>query len=136
MVTSERLPRALVRQFAQFAIVGGLGMITNLACFFTMVDLGGTNPFAGSFASFSVAVSQNYALNELWTFNASGGNRLGAARYAKFVTSSLLGLGVNLALLGLLLRTGEFPLLIVPQFIGILGGTLVNYTLSRQVAFR
>ena len=127
---------ALVRQFAQFAVVGGLGVLTNLAIFFALVDVGRLSPFAGAVAAFAVAVSQNYVLNQLWTFRERGGGRLSAARYAKFVAFSLLGLAVNLAILGLLVHSHDFALMVVPQFIGILGGTLVNFAASRWITFR
>jgi len=128
--------RPLVRQFAQFSIVGGLGVLTNLACFFVMVDVGGLSPFAGAIAAFAVAVTQNYVLNQLWTFGDRGVSRLTALRYAKFVAYSLLGLGVNLTILWLLVRIHDFELMVIPQFVGILGGTLVNFTASRWIIFR
>ena len=123
-------------QFVRFALVGGLGTLTNLACFFVLVDAGGLGPLVGACLAFAIAVTQNYALNELWTFNPERTNRLGASRYAKFVLFSLSGLVVNLLVLWLLLRAYHFPLLVIPQAIGILGGTLVNFAASRLVTFR
>jgi dolichol-phosphate mannosyltransferase len=127
---------ALVRQFARFAVVGGLGVLTNLAIFFALVDVGGLSPFIGAVAAFAVAVTQNYVLNQLWTFRERGGGRLAAARYAQFVATSLLGLAVNLAILGLLVHSHDFALMVIPQCAGILGGTFVNFAASRWITFR
>jgi dolichol-phosphate mannosyltransferase len=126
----------VVKQFTQFAVVGGLGTVTNLVCFFLLVDLRGLDPFAGALVAFAVAVTQNYALNELWTFNPDRSNRLSGWRYFKFVAFSLVALAVNLLLLWVLLESFSFPLKVIPQAIGILGGTVVNFVASRLITFR
>jgi dolichol-phosphate mannosyltransferase len=134
------LPRAMaqkmIRQIARFATVGGLGTITNLIVFFVLVDILGLGPLRGAIISFAVAVSQNYALNELWTFNADGRNRMKTWRYVKFIAFSGLALGVNLAVLQLLVSHLSFPILVIPQALGILAATVLNYVTSRLVTFR
>ena len=132
------------RQFAKFALVGGLGTVTNLALFFVLVDValfGTVPPLVGSAICFLVAVSQNYVLNELWTFRwASGGDSrresLSLHRYAKFVTASLVGFAINAGVLLALLSAFAFSLALIPQAIGILAGMLFNFIASRRVVFR
>ena len=126
----------LLKQFVQFALVGGLGTVTNLCIFFVIVDLAGIGPLTGATIAFAAAVTQNYILNELWTFNPEGANRVTRGRYGKFVFFSLLALGVNLGVLQLLISHYEFPLLVIPQAIGIAVATSLNYTTSRLVTFR
>jgi putative flippase GtrA len=133
-------------QLIRFAIVGGLGTVTNLALFYALVDLGEMGPLVGALVCFAVAVSQNYVLNELWTFATDGegeGERRGKgrgelawSRYAKFVLASLLGLAVNAAVLAALIAGFAFPLLVIPQAVGILAGTAVNFLASRYVVFQ
>jgi len=125
-----------VAQLLRFALVGGLGSLTNLVLFFLLVDRLGMAPFLGLLVCFGVAVSQNYALNELWTFATHGEGRLAWVRYGKFVLSSLVGLAVNAAVLGALIASFSFPLLVVPQAIGILAGMAVNFAASRSLVFR
>jgi dolichol-phosphate mannosyltransferase len=72
------MARNTFKQIAQFATVGGLDTITNLIVFFVLVDVMGFPPVGGAVIAFAIAVTQNYALNELWTFNAEGRNRIGA----------------------------------------------------------
>ena len=123
-------------QLVRFGLVGGLGTLTNLALFYALVDLGAMQPLVGAFACFAVAVTQNYVLNEWWTFATQTGGGLSLDRYRKFVVASLLGLAVNAAVLAALLALYDFPLAVVPQAVGIAGGTAVNFVASRQVVFR
>ncbi len=139
---SERLrawldgrPPGLV-QLIRFGLVGGLGTLTNLALFFALVDVVGIPALLGALACFVVAVSQNYALNELWTFATQGDGRLAWARYWKFVLASLVGLAVNAVVLVALIAAFTFPLLVIPQAVGILAGTAVNFAASRTLVFR
>ena len=53
----------------------------NLSLFFVLVDLAGMAPLLGTTICFAVAVSQNYAVNELWTFAVEGKGRLAWQRY-------------------------------------------------------
>lgn len=132
------------RQFAKFALVGGLGTVTNLALFFTLVDvaiLGTVPPLVGSAICFLVAVTQNYAFNELWTFrwapdDDSPPESLSFNRYAKFVAASLVGFAINAGVLVALLAAFAFPLALIPQALGILAGMLFNFIASRRVVFR
>ena len=130
------MAQSTLKQIAQFATVGGLGTVTNLVIFFAIVDLMGVGPLVGATISFAVAVTQNYILNELWTFNPDGDNEMESWRYAKFTGFSLLALGVNLLVLQLLLSRFEFPFLVILQAVGILAATALNYLTSRFVTFR
>ncbi|MFA4964709.1 MAG: GtrA family protein [Thermoleophilia bacterium] len=88
------------RQFVKFAVVGGVGTIVNLAVLkLTLVawgSLNATTPYAvEAFASglaFALSVVNNYLLNRWWTFRSSGTL---APEFSKFLTVSLLGLGLN-----------------------------------------
>lgn len=126
----------MLEQATRFALVGGLGTVTNLTCFFLMVDLGPIPALAGATIAFAIAVTQNYVLNELWTFNPGRRNRVARGRYVKFVGFSLVALGVNLTVLKLLLDNFSFPLKVIPQAGGILCATAVNFAASRFVVFR
>ena len=130
------MAQKLLTQVGQFAVVGGLGTVTNLVIFFLLVDLSGLGPLLGATIAFVIAVSQNYALNELWTFNSEGRNRIGGRRYAKFAFFSAIGLCVNLGVLQLLISRFSFPILVIPQAIGILAATALNFVTSRMITFR
>jgi putative flippase GtrA len=135
---SERLaalgPTTL--QLLRFSVVGGLGTVTNLVLFYFLVDVGGMAPLLGAVLCFAVAVSQNYVLNELWTFATSSGGGLSLDRYGKFVAASLLGLVISASVLTGLLWLYPFPLAVIPQAIGIATGMAFNFLVSRQIVFR
>ena len=131
----DGLPPAGV-QLIRFGVVGGLGTVTNLALFFVLVDLFGMAALLGAFVCFAVAVSQNYALNEWWTFATLGDGRLAWARYWKFILASLVGLAVNAVVLAALIAAFTFPLLVIPQAVGILAGMAVNFVASRTMVFQ
>jgi putative flippase GtrA len=120
----------------RFALVGGLGTLTNLVVFYFVVDVAGVAPLAGAVGCFAVAVSQNYVLNELWTFATSAGGELSFERWWKFVAASLLGLAINLSVLTVLLAVADFPLAVVPQAIGIAAGMVFNFVASSRLVFR
>ena len=140
--TASRLRSALAglpptaRQLVRFGLVGGLGTVTNLALFYVLVDLGTVPPLLGTLLCFAVAVSQNYVLNELWTFATAAGGELSLGRFWKFVAASLVGLAINAAVLAALLAVYPFPLAVVPQAIGISAGMAFNFLASRRVVFR
>ena len=128
-------------QLARFAVVGGLGTVTNLVLFYLLVDsprFAVLAPLAGATVCFAVAVTENYVLNELWTFRGrvGGPSGLSLARYAKFVAASLLGFAVNAVVLVGLLAVHDFAYASIPQAIGIASGTLLNFAASRQLVFR
>ena len=132
--------RLLKTSFLKFAAVGGAGTMTNLAVFLLLADKIHWNPLAASVISFCLAVSQNYLLNASWTFlrgdSSPASPRFSVRQYFLFVSSSLVALGVNLAVLYLLLRLFVFPLKIIPQAAGILCGMILNYVFSKTIVFK
>jgi putative flippase GtrA len=130
-------------RFIKFAIVGGAGTITNLAIFFFFADFLNFYPLFVSVLSFCVSVTQNYLFNAAWTFSDTTGRKRFSLRgvrfgrrYFLFVSSSLIGLGVNVAILYTLSRFFSFPLKTIPQAIGILCGMVANFTLAKTVVFK
>ena len=130
------MAREMLGQFVQFAIVGGLGTITNLCIFYALVDRGDSSPLSGACIAFAVAVTQNYILNEIWTFKRRDEAGLSGSRYGKFVIFSILALSLNLAVLQFLIMNFQFALLVIPQAVGILAATALNFVASRWVTFR
>jgi putative flippase GtrA len=132
--------RLLKEPFLKFAIVGGLGTVTNLLVFLLLADKLHWNALVVSVISFCLAVSQNYLLNAVWTFSRRDSSarhpRLFFRQYLLFVASSLVGLGVNLAVLYVLLRLFAFRFKTIPQAAGILCGMVLNYLLSTAIVFK
>lgn len=131
------IKRFIKNKFIRFAIVGLLGTITNLLIFWIIVDLLKNSANFGSIIAFVFAVTQNYFLNHFWTFQEySKRVKVSFKGYLKFVSFSLLGLGVNLLVLNLILHFLSLPLKVIAQFAGILAGLIVNFLGSSKFVFK
>jgi len=122
-------------QLLQFCLVGGTGMVLDLALYAMMLHLGLLLPVARA-AAIAMAMTWNFVLNRLVTFGAWG--TLGVLRqYGRFVASCGLGAAVSWSLsVGLVALLPDFSYdAIICAVAGIGAGTLVNFTLSRYWVF-
>jgi putative flippase GtrA len=91
----------------KLGLVGGSGYLINLAVFAVLAGLGVHHVLA-AIGAFCVAVTNNFVLNRYWTFGPGEGPAHFQA--ARFFTVSLASLGLNIAVLELLVSnhlTGE-----------------------------
>lgn len=99
-------------QLAQFAAVGGSGYVVNLAVYAALTELADLHYIPAAIGAFLVAVTNNFLLNRIWTFRAVESELRPAHQGLRFLSVSLVGLGVNLAVLEFLivvLDFGELP---------------------------
>jgi dolichol-phosphate mannosyltransferase len=124
-------------QFFKFAVTGGLGTITNVLIFFAAADILGLPSIPVSVACFLAAGTQNYIINHKWSFRRRvAHNALSLKKWGKFIGASLLGLGINIAVMELTLRHFELPYKFPAQLAGIAAGMVVNFFISRKLVFR
>jgi putative flippase GtrA len=90
-------------QLLKFGLVGGSGYLVNLAVFELLASSLDLHPALAAVGAFSVAVTNNFLWNRHWTFGPGDGPAHFQA--ARFFTVSLASLGLNLAVLQLLLST-------------------------------
>jgi putative flippase GtrA len=91
-------------QLLKFGLVGGSGYLINLAVFALLAGNLGLHHVAAAVGAFAVAVTNNFLWNRHWTFGPGDGPAHFQA--ARFFTVSLASLGLNLAVLQLLLSAG------------------------------
>lgn len=91
-------------QLLKFGLVGGSGYLINLAVFALLAGNLGIHHAAAAVGAFAVAVTNNFLWNRHWTFGPGDGPAHFQA--ARFFTVSLASLGLNIAVLELLLSTG------------------------------
>lgn len=92
-----------LRQFVKFSLVGGSGVVVNLAVFNATLltwqlvtgHMGLTASYVANGLGFVVSVMSNYYLNRRWTFRSTGSV---PAELSKFVVVSLVAYGVNLGI--------------------------------------
>jgi putative flippase GtrA len=114
--TARRIGRGTKRsenwvQLMQFGLVGASGYLVNLTVFAVLTGSGlffregsdglGFHYIPAAVISFAVAVTNNFLWNRHWTFDAKHGHA--GFQAARFFTVSTLALGINLAVLELLI---------------------------------
>jgi putative flippase GtrA len=132
------------RQFVKFALVGGSGVIVNLAVFnATLIawhlvtgrplsDLGLTADYVANGLGFVVSVVTNYYLNRHWTFRST--SRV-TTEFPKFLTVSIVAYVVNLGIFTI--AHTAFDLRgNVSQLIAIACVMPVNYLANKLWSFR
>lgn len=94
-------------QLLKFGLVGGSGYAVNLAVFALLTAAFDVHHIPAAIGAFGVAVVNNFWWNRHWTFAAGDGHA--GFQAARFFVVSILGLGLNLALLELFVTGIELP---------------------------
>lgn len=106
---AARRPASWV-QLLKFGLVGGSGYLINLGVFAVLAGSLGVHHAIAAVGAFCVAVTNNFLWNRYWTFGPGEGPAHFQA--ARFFAVSLASLGLNLAILELLVSNhvmGELP---------------------------
>jgi dolichol-phosphate mannosyltransferase len=124
-------------QLLRFCLVGVAGTLVNLTVFTLGVEWIGAGPNVAATLAFAVAVTQNFALNRIWTFRRAASALVRhAGAWVKYVLVNLLGLGINLVVLNTVLLIWGAGRGIVGQALGIVAGMASNFAMSRHFVFR
>jgi putative flippase GtrA len=92
-------------QLLKFGLVGGSGYLINLGVFALLAENLGVHHLIAAVGAFCVAVTNNFLWNRYWTFGPGEG--LARFQAVRFFVVSLASLGLNLALLELLVSSGS-----------------------------
>lgn len=125
----------LLRQFARFGVVGGLGFLVDNAVVYGLHETVG--PYWAGAVAYPVAATFTWAVNRAWTFRGQG--RGPAHRqWATFLATNLLGFVLNRGAYFALVAT--LPLfadhLVLALAAGTAAGMFVNFHLARKVVFK
>ena len=99
-------------QLFKFGVVGGSGYVVNIIAFAVLTQAADLHHIPAAIGAFLVAVTNNFLWNRQWTFRAEAPGRHPAHQGARFLVVSVVGLGVNLAVLEALVTgfdVGELP---------------------------
>ncbi len=96
---ASRQPQNWIQLF-KFGVVGASGYLVNLAVFTALVKGADVHHIAAAVGAFCVAVTSNFVLNRIWTFQGSEGHA--GFQAARFFAVSVGSLGINLVVLYLL----------------------------------
>lgn len=123
------------KTFLKFAVVGFSGVFVNLGCF-TLLLHSGINKFLSSPIAIELSIVSNFLLNNFWTFAHRDSPDKFHSKGVKFNIVSLIALGVSYSTFVLLCLIIPDVMPQIHQAIGILPGTIVNYTLNSRWTFR
>ncbi|MFM9042959.1 MAG: GtrA family protein [bacterium] len=110
-------------QLVRFAVVGASGYVINLLVFWLATEKADLHHALAAVIAFVVAVTNNFLWNRHWTFRASAGHA--GFQAARFLTVSVISLGVNLLILQGLIALGMPE--IGAQAIAVAVATPVNF---------
>jgi dolichol-phosphate mannosyltransferase len=136
-IAATRAGRALRRsqnwlELIKFCVVGASGYAVNLGVYVGLLKGAGVHYLLAAACSFVVAVSNNYFWNRHWTFREWRGHLY--YQGLRFLTVSLVALGMNLALLRVLVALGAGK--IVGQAIAIVLVVPFSFTANKLWSFR
>jgi dolichol-phosphate mannosyltransferase len=121
--------------FIKFCITGASGVLVNLGIFTALLALG-VNKFVASPIAIQCSIITNFLGNNYWTFRWRKLVGSVHARGLRFNVVSILSLAISY--LTFVVLSHAFPEFApqLPQFIGIIPATLVNYFLNSYWTFR
>ena len=89
----------MLQQFIKFCVVGGSGVVVDFGVTYFCKEKVKLNKYVANSLGFTLAATSNYLLNRFWTFHSRNSIPV---EYLKFVGISVLGLGINNAVIYLL----------------------------------
>jgi dolichol-phosphate mannosyltransferase len=136
-IAATRARRALARsenwiELLKFSVVGLSGYVVNLAVYVSLLKGAGLHYLPAAVCSFVVAVTNNYLWNRLWTFRTHRGHVY--YQGMRFLVVSLVALGLNLAILRILVALGAGKIL--AQAIAIVLVTPFSFGANKLWSFR
>jgi putative flippase GtrA len=122
----------LLGKFIKFCVVGGSGVFIDFGFTYLFKEIVKINKYIANSIGFTLAASSNYLLNRIWTFESHNPHIIG--EYSKFILISIIGLGINTAVLWFLVSKLKMNFYLSKLFaIGVV--TIWNFALSVLFAF-
>jgi dolichol-phosphate mannosyltransferase len=137
IVVVRIISSARLLQFLKFCLVGGSGAVVDMAVLFCLADptMLGWNITASKVCAAELALLNNFAWNELWTFRlAAGIARAGSWLRRLLIFNAICGAGIAIA--AALLNAFHTSLgwnLYISNFLAITLVTLWNFGLNAKV---
>ena len=126
----------LARRWVRFGMVGGAASLSYILLGLLLVNLWGMPVLAGNTLAFALSFIVSYLGQSLWTFQAGGpGSGLShRAMLPRFAATQALGLGLNSAIIWLLMRLGLTYEMVMP--VAVLLVPAMVYFLCKYWVFR
>lgn len=119
---------------AKYYAVGTSGVLVNLGLLFYLTEFVGLWYFLSYTLAIAASITTNFILNKLWTFRDSINSQRTIVMYGKFVSVSLLGMGIQLGSVYLLVESlSVYYMLAALVSICIAGA--INFMINRRWTF-
>jgi putative flippase GtrA len=119
-------------QLVRFCVVGASGYVINLAVFTALVGGANAHYVLAAIVAFCVAWCSNFVFNKWWTFRRH--ELRPAHQAARYLLVSVLALGLNIAVLHVLVVAGAGE--VTSQAFAIAAVTPFSFLLNRRWSFR
>ena len=83
----------LIVKFLKFCVVGFSGMVVDFGTTWLCKEKFGWNKYVSNSIGFTLAATNNYLWNRLWTFQSTSPEI--PVEYGKFLIIAIIGLGIN-----------------------------------------
>jgi putative flippase GtrA len=139
MVSSQSLPRtvaqalSVTQRFQRFLLVGAIGLATNQAILFVLVDFTSISVAVASPFAIATSMVATFVLNERWTWNDRGRGPL-INRALMYGTINSAGLVINWFTLVALNRLGMNYL--IANLVGAGLAAIWNFSLNHALTWR
>jgi len=133
-IFSEIFSKETLKHMIKFAIVGSIGAVINLSILYCLTELFNFYYIFSEIVAFTVAVTNNYILNKLWTFKRKLEEEF-ILKYFEYVFINLISLALNLCLLFTLVESFEVWYLYA-EVVATGGGFLINFCGNKFWTFR
>ena len=124
----------------RFAVIGGLGMPVDAGVLYLMINWAGIGPRDGRLVSWLCAASFTWMGNRYFTFRERRAHGMAniLSEWLRFLGANAVGGAVNVGIYEALVSFAPHPwnnpyLALV---VGVLGGLLFNFTLSKKLVFK
>ncbi len=114
-----------VSRFLKFGLVGAIGFVVDFGVTALLRDGLHVQEFVANTVGFSVAATSNYLLNRWWTWRSH--SRQVLREYLKYIVVSVVGLGINTAVIYLWMA-------LTPEVLHLGGLSIAHFWIGKVLA--
>jgi putative flippase GtrA len=121
----------------RFIVVGTIGFVIDGGILLILTEQLGTPPLIARMPSFLVAVLCTWLLHRNWTFKRQFKVQNPLGEFAKFLSTQLLGIGVNYSVFAALVLSGALfaTRTLLALALASLSAMALTYTLAKKIVF-
>ncbi|WP_443937815.1 GtrA family protein [Pedobacter sp. MW01-1-1] len=124
----------LIFRILKFGITGLLGMIIDFGATWLCKEKIKLDKYVSNAIGFTLAVTNNYIINRIWTFNSH--NQHWGTEFGKFLVVSFVGLGLNTGIIYLFHQRKNGTNFYVAKFFAVVIVFIWNFIANQFFTFK